>query len=277
MFPPEDPGLSLEQGTFAPLLELDLAGIGLLERVGRQEAESRAMFRSVQALTTTCIIRPRLRHPPSDSREPVVPRLAVRVFGVDRQQQCATIQQVLAAPAERVEVLVPASGQAKGIAHVDRPIPARQVERCHGLGKQPRRHARRRQGPLALRKHVARDVAAVDVDARPRERNEEAAGPAREVENRLAVPLDLTLEERQLRRTGQDLAPPLRHQAVVPHDRLVGIVGRGGLVGMAAYVVAPWLVTSVDGLLVARLQTNQANSAASRPLRRLRTRIGSAS
>ena len=52
------------------------------------------------------------------------------------------------------------------------------------------------------------------------ESHEQAPGAAGEIQHRLPEPLDLREEERQLRGIGEELAPALRHEAVVPHQRL---------------------------------------------------------
>ena len=69
----------------------------------------------------------------------------------------------------------------------------------------------------AVREHVGRDIAAVDVQAGLQQREQEAARATAKVEGGLAVALDEPLVEGQLSRVRfVELGPPARDQAVMP-------------------------------------------------------------
>jgi hypothetical protein len=70
----------------------------------------------------------------------------------------------------------------------------------------------------AERDHVGGDITAVDVESCAEKGNQEAAGPARDVERRLTA-FDVALEVGDLRAILVELGPPLGDEAVVPRLR----------------------------------------------------------
>src|SRR5205823_6116126 len=103
-------------------------------------------------------------------------------------------------------------------AYEDRLVQAGRVELVHCLHEGRRRQPFARGLLAAERDHVRRDVATVDVEPRAEIWKEQAAGPARDVERRLAVAFDAPLKVRDLVRPKVvvELGPPFRDQPVVP-------------------------------------------------------------
>jgi hypothetical protein len=94
------------------------------------------------------------------------------------------------AAAQGLGVVVAPATEAEGIADVDRAVGARQIERVHRLLVEPRREPLPRGLFPAMRQHVRRQVAAIDVQPRPQQWQQQAPGAAREIEGRLAIVRD---------------------------------------------------------------------------------------
>jgi hypothetical protein len=154
------------------------------------------------------------------------------------EHQRAPRLQVLVAAPQRLAVPPPAAAEAEGPAEQDGAVPPGQVELVHRLPVEARDEALRRRPLPAGGEHVQGEVAAVDVDAGPQVRQQQAPGAARQVEDRLAGAVDSPPEAGQLRPAGAELGPPPGHQAVVPGLGLLG-VARHPRASSAAAPAAP--------------------------------------
>ena len=120
---------------------------------------------------------------------------------------------------QRLGVVLALTAEAEASADEDRAIAARQVELVQRLRVEVRSEALLLGALAAQRQHVGRDVAAVDVEAGPEIRQEEAPGPAGGVERGLTF-LDEPPEVVDLGARVVELGPPLRNEPVVPRLRV---------------------------------------------------------
>ena len=87
----------------------------------------------------------------------------------------------------------------------------------------------------AEREHVGRDVAAVDVEARSEERDQQPPGPAGDVERGLSASLDDAPEVVDLRPADVELRPPPGDDAVVPGLRRYAVSSATSQRAISAY------------------------------------------
>src|SRR3954465_1096095 len=125
---------------------------------------------------------------------------------------------MLVEAAKRLEILLACAPEPERTADEDRPVPPRRLELVHRLHEERRRQSLARRFLAAERDHVRRDVAAVDVEAGTKVRDQQPACPASDVERRLTASLDVPPEVGNLVRPELvvELRPPPRDQAVVP-------------------------------------------------------------
>jgi hypothetical protein len=204
-----------DEVAFAPHQGPHLPRQPLAKRIEIQDARPQLVLGPVRALPalTWRPLRSRQRLPLH--LEPVPPPPLARVRDLVVQHEETTGLEVVAKPPKRLEILLAGCSEAEAATHEDRAVAARHVELVHRLRVQVRGQALALGRLPTEREHVGRDVGAVDVQAGPEVRKEQASRPARDVERRLAC-LDERAEVVDLRAGEVELGPPACDDAVVP-------------------------------------------------------------
>src|SRR5439155_6672705 len=153
----------------------------------------------------------------SPIRQPVV-LVAARDFVV-QDQQSTRLKVLVQTTKCRLVIRTWTTAQTEAPAHIDRPVPPREIELMHRLSVQPRRQTVCLRSLTTQRKHVIGDVDAIHFESRLKIGNEQPAGPARDVERRLCR-FNEGSEVLDLRARRFELSPPLRDESVVPRRRL---------------------------------------------------------
>ena len=154
--------------------------------------------------------------------DPIAPLLGVLVGEVVVQQKSSAGMQMAKKEDECLLILMARAAQGEPATDNDGHVLAREIEPMHRLVVKARLEALALGFLGAKSQHVRRDVGAVDVKPRPKERDEEPARAAGDVKSRLAKALDERPKESDLRSIGIESRPPAGHETVVPD---LGITG----------------------------------------------------